>query len=378
MKSLVTTEERQSIRQDRRTRSPFCVESPRLASSGTHRLALVDAQGYIVAVNKEWMAPAKGSGAVLSSARPGVNYLKVCRRASASSADSAKALRGIQAVLKQKVSSFAMNYWCPTSAGAAYFRMDVTAIAYRGDIRIAIAHTEVTDRRRPGEMNSKLLQQFALRLIHAQEEERQRISQEMHDDLGNRIALMALSTRQIMKRTSDNSSMRGKALNELFDQITDLAAAVREISQGLHPVLLRHVGINAALKSLKETFESAHGIHIDMAIAEALPPLPDAVALCMFRITQEALQNVAKHSGANRASIGVERTRGGILLTISDTGRGFVRSEAIRRDGLGLLSIEARVLSIKGRLRVNSTPRSGTEVRVSIPLQETVSAITVQ
>ena len=226
-------------------------------------------------------------------------------------------------------------------------------------------------------MNSKFLQRVALRLIHAQEEERQRISQEMHDDLGNRIALIALTTRQVMKRNSDNSGAMGKELNELFGQITDLAAAVREISHGLHPVLLRHIGIKAALESLQEKFESAHGIQIDMEIPEALPRLPHAVALCIFRITQEALQNVAKHSGADRASVNVERTQAGILLTISDTGCGFVRSEATGTAGLGLLSMEARALSINAQLSVDSAPCSGTTVRLSIPLREAVSAITV-
>jgi signal transduction histidine kinase len=220
------------------------------------------------------------------------------------------------------------------------------------------------------EMNFNLLRQFSVRLIHAQEEERQRISQEMHDDLGNRIAILAMSTRQIIKRNSDNSSTMGRELNKLFYQIAELAIAVREISHGLHPVLLRHVGMRAALKSLKEQFESAQRIAVQLVVPESLPRLDEDVQLCMFRVTQESLQNVAKHSGADRVTVAVERERRQISLTISDNGHGFSPSGVVRKDGVGLLSMEARALSVKGRLELASAPGRGTEVRLSIPLQE--------
>jgi signal transduction histidine kinase len=206
-------------------------------------------------------------------------------------------------------------------------------------------------------------------LINAQEEERQRISQELHDDLGNRIGLMALSLRQIIKEASSKAGSNLTELDEVFHQVTDLSAAVRDISHGLHPLLLRHIGIKVALKSLHETFEKTHGIRTDLTVAEELPQLPHKVALCIFRITQECLRNVAKHSGADRVSITLGSVPGHISLAVSDTGRGFVnQSEAIRKGGLGLLSMEARALSVGGRLTVNSSPESGTEIRLTVPL----------
>ncbi len=232
---------------------------------------------------------------------------------------------------------------------------------------IRTVHGEST--RTSDEIDFNLLRQFSARLIHAQEQERQRISQEMHDDLGNRIALMAMLTRQIIKRNSDNSSTMGRDLNKLFDQIADLAIAIREISHALHPVLLQHLGISAALNLLKEQFESTHSIRVDLTVPEELPHLSDQIELCMFRIAQEALHNVAKYSGADHATVRVAHTRNGILLRISDTGHGFVRSAINRANGLGLLSMEARALSVSGRLSVNSTPGSGTEVRLVIPLE---------
>jgi signal transduction histidine kinase len=340
-----------------------------LASSTPFRLALIDSQGDIVAVNEDWMALAEKTATPLNCVGPGANYLDVCRRARASSADSVAALRGINAVLKKRTSAFSMDYQCPTPSGPAYFHMAATRIAYK-EARVCIAHTEVTNAELSKEQNFRLMQQFALRLINAQEEERQRISQEMHDDLGSRIALMAMSLRQIIKQAPENTGSNLNELNRVFGQVTDLSAAVQDISHGLHPLLLRHVGINAALKSLHETFEKTHGIRTNLTVAEELSQLPYKVALCIFRIAQECLQNVAKHSGADRVTIALGCVRGNICLTVFDTGRGFVQSEGIRKGGLGLLSMEARALSVGGRLTVKSSPETGTEIRLTVPFRE--------
>jgi signal transduction histidine kinase len=339
-----------------------------LAFSTPFRLALIDSRGDIVAVNEDWLALAEKTGASMNRVGPGANYLEVCRRARRSSDDSILALRGINAVLEERTSSFSMDYRCSMLSGSAYFRMDATRLAYK-EACVCVAHTEVTNSELSKEKNFKLMQQFALRLINAQEEERQRISQELHDDLGNRIGLMALSLRQIIKEASSKAGSNLTELDEVFHQVTDLSAAVRDISHGLHPLLLRHIGIKVALKSLHETFEKTHGIRTDLTVAEELPQLPHKVALCIFRITQECLRNVAKHSGADRVSITLGSVPGHISLAVSDTGRGFVnQSEAIRKGGLGLLSMEARALSVGGRLTVNSSPESGTEIRLTVPL----------
>src|SRR5262249_10146303 len=149
----------------------------------------------------------------------------------------------------QKLPSFDMEYRCPTPSGTAVFRMEVIPVRYM-EARVAITHTEVTGVQLSHGRNVGLLQQFALRLINAQEDERKRISQEMHDDLGNRIALMALSIRHILKQSSGNSNSSVTEMQNLFEQIMDFSSAVRELSHGLHPLLLRHAGIKAALKSL--------------------------------------------------------------------------------------------------------------------------------
>ena len=331
-----------------------------------HRLALINSQGTIVAVNKEWIALAQETGASLDRIGPGANYFEVCRKAATSGGDSDRALDGIHAVLTQRAPSFAMNYACTTSSGPSTFHMAVSPITYE-DARVAIAHTEIGDVRRLNDKNFRLLQQFARRSINAQEEERRRISREIHDDIGNRIALMALSIRQIIKQNCENQN--ASELNKIIDQIVDLSAAMRDLSHRLHPPLLRYVGIKVALKSLCDSFEKTHGIPTELIGVEELPRVSDELALCIFRVTQESLQNVAKHAGADKVTVIVEHTPRQIRLTISDTGRGFVRSDVVHKDGLGLLSMKARALCIGGHVTINSSAAAGTEVCLTIPLR---------
>jgi signal transduction histidine kinase len=331
-------------------------------------MALIDSGGNVVAVNREWITLAEETGTSWNRIGPGVNYLEVCRQASRSSVTSRKALAGIQAVLKEKTPSFFMDYSCDTPLGPAYFRMSVTPIMYK-NARVAITHTDITDLQLSKEKDFKRLKQFARRLINAQEEERQRISREIHDDIGNRIALMSLSLRQVMKQSSERLGFSVHDLDPVLDGITELASTLRNLSHSLHPAPLRCLGIRAALKSLRDGFEKKYGIEMDVVLPREMPRLPDEVELCIFRITQECLQNVGKHSGADKVRIVLKYTPRRLRLTVSDNGRGFVRAEANQKGGLGLLSMEERALSIGGNLTVNTSPGSGTEVWVTVPIQ---------
>jgi signal transduction histidine kinase len=234
----------------------------------------------------------------------------------------------------------------------------------------------ITRERQPVRHKSKLahdeentlLRDFAQRLINAQEDERKRISQKMHDDFGNRIALLALSVRQILKQSADKSAT-SQELSRVIDQIMGFAAAVTELSYGLYPIVLKHAGIGVALKSLQHTLERSHNIRLHLEIAPNLPHFRDDVSLCAFRIAQEALQNVVKHSSAKQVSVSLARIPGGICLTVSDAGRGFRQCE-LQKVGLGLQSMDARALSVGGRLVVNSSPGTGTEIVLTIPIRK--------
>jgi signal transduction histidine kinase len=216
----------------------------------------------------------------------------------------------------------------------------------------------------------ELLQQFASRLIHAQEEERQKLSLEIHDDLGSKVALMALSIREIIENEKEHSGFRVHDLQKVLDEIITLSAALRDISHGLQLPLLRYAGIRPALKWLCEKFDRAGRTHLDVTISAEIPRLPAEKELCIFRVAQESLQNATKHSRAKKVRVVLKYEPREILLTVSDNGSGFIRSEINGQRGLGLLSMEARAVSVGGHVVVTSSRGEGTTVRLSVPLEE--------
>jgi signal transduction histidine kinase len=213
----------------------------------------------------------------------------------------------------------------------------------------------------------KRLQKFARRLMHAQEQERQRISRELHDDLGNRIAIMSMSLRRILKEFSENPGTNVNELGKVLDDVYELSTSLRNLSHELHPAALRWLGIPGALKSLDEAFRRDYGIDVDLVMPSEMPRLSEDAELCIFRITQESLHNAVKHSGAGKVRVVLQRTPRQTRLTVSDTGRGFVPSRAIQKGGLGLISMKERALSIGGRLTIVSSPKNGTEIRLVMP-----------
>jgi signal transduction histidine kinase len=334
-------------------------------SETTDRIALIDSFGNIVAVNESWMASADEMRPASSHVGPGTNYFEVCRDVYGARAREARS--GIRALIQGRIQSFAMDYTGYTTSGRACIRMNASPLRY-GDIRVIIAHTDITELQVSKERSLERLHHFAQRLVHAQEEERQRIAREIHDDLGNRIALLAFSIRRAMNPRSKNSGPSRREFSEVIDGITDLSNALRNLAHCLHPPLLKHSGICAALKALCQEFGRAHAIKIDVAVPPELSVLPDEIGLCIFRISQECLQNIVKHSGAHHVSVVLERTLTHVQLKISDTGRGFDEFEAAQKGGLGLLSMEERAMCIRGRLEVNSAPGAGTEICLTIPV----------
>jgi signal transduction histidine kinase len=213
------------------------------------RVALINADGTIVGVNEKWVLHGQRLRTPMDQVGPGVNYLEVCRRAAPSSHNAREALRGIVAVLKGKLRFFTMDYSNHSQAGVQYFRMGVTPINYQ-DARVVVVHTDITELRLSKEKDLQRLQGFARRLIDAQEQERERIAREIHDDLGNRIAVIACSVEQIRNHCPRRRAGQLKQLDAIIANITSLSTALRDLSHLLHPPLLRHLGISVALRAL--------------------------------------------------------------------------------------------------------------------------------
>ena len=211
------------------------------------------------------------------------------------------------------------------------------------------------------------LRKLAAKLLHAQEEERRRIAREMHDDWTQRLALLGIDIAKLEKHFGA-PEIALPLLRKMQEQLVRLSEDVHAMSRQLHPSILDDLGLVEALRSECVAFSRREGIEIIYNGQEAPTILPKDVALCVYRVAQEALRNLAKHAAVNKAWVTLVADGTELLLRVQDKGIGFdpatVRTEA----GLGLSSMEERARLIQAQLSVASAPERGTTVEVRVPL----------
>ncbi len=227
--------------------------------------------------------------------------------------------------------------------------------------RVVSIVRDVTEPKRAIELNQAL----AGRIIVSQEQERQRIARELHDDLSQKIALLNLEVAQIADEVPlDEPRTR---LVKLSYQVGEIANDLSDLSHKLHPSRLQALGLKESVRLLCDEISEQRQVNVVFRSAE-LPRLVDpGVSLCLYRITQEALHNVAKHSRARHASVDLTREGNHLHLQIADTGIGF-DPVAVNRAGLGLVSMRERVGVLKGHLSIHASPGAGTRIGVRVPL----------
>jgi signal transduction histidine kinase len=210
------------------------------------------------------------------------------------------------------------------------------------------------------------IRDLAARLITAQEKERRRISLLLHDDVNQNIAVMGLNISRLKNKATPNEEVVS-GLEELAQQTIDLTAQIRDLSHHLHPGILEHLGLVAALKS--HVAEVNRENHLQTGFTAQVGPeaIPPNVAVCLYRVALEALQNVSRHSGATSALIELRDENGFLTLQVSDSGRGFDVEKARQGSGVGLASSEERVRLLQGAFEVRSSSQKGTVVTARVP-----------
>jgi signal transduction histidine kinase len=210
------------------------------------------------------------------------------------------------------------------------------------------------------------------RLLHAQESERTHLARELHDDIGQQIALLSIDLELL--RAPGSSAAEGLA-GEALNRAQNIAKSVHDLSHRLYPARLRLIGLVPAIRGLQQEMSRAD---VTMAFTHQGVPsaLPPDKTLCLFRIVQEALQNALKYSGARHLSVDLRAVPEGLTLTIDDDGRGFDVNAAWGK-GLGLVSMEERIEAIGGTLHILSTPGAGTRLEATVPLSAAGGAATV-
>jgi signal transduction histidine kinase len=215
------------------------------------------------------------------------------------------------------------------------------------------------------------LSELSGRLIHAQEEERFRIARELHDDFAQRMALLQVGLERFQQDTAEFSSESRQQFHNLAAMASEVSSNIHNLSHQLHPSLLDALGLTAALRSFCREFSVQHNLQVQFVNNEVPERISKDVALCLFRIAQEALRNVVKHSGAAEAQVELTAHGDQIDLCISDSGKGFDPAFAQGGDGLGLISMRERLRLVGGHISIESEPSHGTRILARIPLSST-------
>jgi PAS domain S-box-containing protein len=215
----------------------------------------------------------------------------------------------------------------------------------------------------------KRIQDLAGRLIVSQEEERKHIARELHDDLNQRVVSLAIAIGKLSRQlTNANESIRNQ-IAKLEQRTTGLYEHIRQISHELHSPTLELGGLAPALESFCSEFVELEGVRVTLDIFNVSDALSPEISLCLYRVVQESLRNVARHSGAKDAMVKLIASRETVELVVADEGVGFDLHQARGRGGLGLASMEERIKLLFGTLQIKSQPGSGTELKVHIPLR---------
>jgi PAS domain S-box-containing protein len=202
------------------------------------------------------------------------------------------------------------------------------------------------------------------RLIEAQEQERTRIGRELHDDVNQRLAMLAVELEQLQNYPSELENRVRKLLNETNEISNDVEA----LSHELHSSKLEHLGVVAGIRSWSKEFGERQNIEIDFRSDVATVP-PFEIGICLFRVLQEALHNIVKHSGVKRVDVRLTEHSNQIHLRVSDSGKGFDVQSTMQGKGLGLTSMRERVRLVNGTIAIESKPMGGTIIECHVPLE---------
>ena len=248
------------------------------------------------------------------------------------------------------------EYRWVVTAGVPRYKADRSFVGYIG------TSVDITERKlAEGILSSQ-------KLIEAHEEESRRIARELHDDINQRLAVLSMRLGYLKEGPPASAAEFKQEIGEVGQEIVDLAADIQAVSHRLHPAKLEILGLERAAAGFCEELSTRHGVTIDLHFENIPTALSRDISLCLYRVLQEALQNVVKHSGSRHALVSLDTQIDAINLRVKDSGAGFDPQEAMRGRGLGLTSMTERLKVVGGHLSIHSQPGHGTIVHAVAPL----------
>ncbi len=286
--------------------------------------------------------------------------------------------------------AFDLNIYCceaslvraiaDTSGGTSLHNLELPIRAKSGAIRHTLISTEteeiegelclivvlrdITERRRAEEE----AREVSSKLITAQEDERKRIARDLHDDLNQRLALLSVEMELLGQEAGTNRELALRHIEVIAGRVREMSSEVHKLSYQLHPAKLDQLGLVVAARTFcrEVSLQADIGIHFE---PQDIPrDLDSGVALCLYRVLQEALQNSVRHGDGAPIQVKLAGAGEGIQLLISDQGKGFDVNHAMRNGGLGLVSMRERVRQVHGAIQFVSSPGKGTRIEVTVPL----------
>ncbi|NGZ11827.1 MAG: sensor histidine kinase [Nitrospira sp. LK70] len=221
------------------------------------------------------------------------------------------------------------------------------------------------------EANRRDLRVLASQLLRLQEDERRRISRDLHDDINQRLALLSIDIEMLEQQLSAAPARTVSMVHTLQNRIVELSDDVRRLAHQFHPSILDDLGLAIALRRLVDDFQARTGIRAQFFCQDIPAHVAQDVVTCLYRVAQEGLANISRHARAKNLRVELRRVRDGLQLMISDDGVGFdVNQYDGRRGSLGLLSMRERVFLVAGTLDIQSTPGDGTRVCAWVPFTQ--------
>lgn len=232
--------------------------------------------------------------------------------------------------------------------------------SFRGYVGTAI---DTTERKLAEDALSTLNQ----RLVQAQEVERTRLAQELHDDIGQQVTMLQLHLEAAKQRAEASTAELGQQIGSAIEIATTLARDVRSLSHRLRSTQLKHLGFEAAARDLCAELSERTTVDVQFFSESSVDDLPEELSLCLYRVLQEALQNSVKHSRSRHIDVRLGNEAGRVELIVRDSGIGFEPTTVSHGRGLGLVGMKERVKAVGGELTIDARPAAGTTIRARVP-----------
>jgi PAS domain S-box-containing protein len=252
-----------------------------------------------------------------------------------------------------------------SAIGVPRFNPDHSFAGYIGSC------TDVTEHK----LAEESLADMGRKLIEAHEEERTWIARELHDDVNQRMALLAVELDRWNQQLPPSAVELHDHIHHAIQRLSNIATDIQALSHRLHSSKLEYLGLVAAAKSFCRELSEQHQAEIDFRDMAMPRSVPKEISLCLFRVLQEALQNAMKYSGVRHIKVELRGTEGEIQLTVSDLGIGFDPQDAIHRRGLGLISMRERMQLVRGEISIKSQPGSGTTIHARVPFSSSSDSV---